>query len=215
MSKQPFVRRIFTIGHSTHTLDNFLAILQSQAVDCVVDVRSVAASKFNPQFNKHELSFFLKCNDIVYMHMPKEFGARHNSPALLDEEGKVDFRKVVQTGEFLSGIARLETGIAKGFTIALMCSESEPFDCHRFSMVSYALEARGIKVDHILKNKSIISNTKLEHRLITKYEKWLPTPSIFDPDISPEQVLAQAYRLRNKDVAYSPYINVTKQEEAS
>lgn len=211
MNQQASVRRIFTVGHSTHTLENFLALLQSQVVNCIVDVRSVAASRFNPQFNKHELSGFLKANNVIYMHMPKEFGARHNDPTLLDEEGKVDFRKVVQTKEFSTGIDRLENGLSKGFTIALMCSESEPFDCHRFSMVSFALEKRAIKVDHIMKDKTLVSNTKLEHRLITKYENKLPMPDIFNPDISSEQVLAQAYRLRNKDVAYSPY--TSKQEE--
>lgn len=215
MNNNSYHKRIFTVGHSTHTLENFLALLRSQSVNCVVDVRSVAASKFNPQFNKHELSSFLKENDVIYMHMPKEFGARHNSPALLDEDGKVDFRRVAQTNEFLAGINRLEVGIEKGFTIALMCSESEPFDCHRFSMISCALENNGIKVDHIMKDKSIVSNTKLEHRLITKYEKWLPVPTIFNPDISPEQVLNQAYRLRNKDVAYSPYASTKNQEEPS
>jgi len=214
-SRQIPNRRIFTIGHSTHTLENFLALLKSQLVNCVVDVRSVAASKFNPQFNKSEVSCFLKENGVVYMHMPKEFGARHNDPHLLDAEGKVDFRKVVRTAEFLAGINRLEVGLEKGFVIALMCSESEPFDCHRFSMVSYALENRGIKVEHILKNKTVISNIQLEHRLITKYEKMLPTPDIFNPDITPEQVLAKAYRLRNKDVAYSPFFNANKQEQRS
>lgn len=206
-------KRIFTVGHSTHTLENFMALLQSQLINCVVDVRSVAASKFNPQFNKDEISCFLKENGIVYMHMPKSFGARHNDPSLLDEEGKVDFRKVAETNDFLIGVSRLEVGIDKGFIIALMCSESEPFDCHRFSMISYALEMRGIKVDHILKNKTVISNTQLEYRLITKYEKQLPVPDIFNPNINLERVLAQAYRLRNKDVAYSPYIK--KQKENS
>ena len=208
-------RRVFTVGHSTHTLEDFLTLIQSQGINCVVDVRSVAASKFTPQFNKAELKSFLNDNAIVYMHMPREFGARHNSPALLDEDGKVDFRKVAQTEDFSAGIDRIESGLSKGFTITLMCSESEPFDCHRFSMVSYSLEVRGIKVDHILKDKSIVSNTKLEHRLITKYEKLLPLPNIFNPDISPEQILAEAYRLRNKDVAYSPYSNTTNQRRTS
>lgn len=204
-------RRIFTVGHSTHTLENFLALLQSQSINCVVDVRSVAASKFNPQFNKDEISCFLKENGIVYMHLPKSFGARHNDPTLLDEEGKVDFRKVIKTDDFLTGVNRLEVGISKGFIIALMCSESEPFDCHRFSMISYALEMRGIKVDHILKNKTIMSNTRLEYRLIAKYEKQLPVPDIFNPTINSERVLAQAYRLRNRDVAYSPYMKKLKE----
>ena len=210
MQPKKMNRQIFTVGHSTHTLEHFLGLIQSQGVNCVLDVRSVAASKFNPQFNKAELKHFLNANCILYSHMPKEFGARHTDPTLLDEDGKVDFRKVVQTEAFLAGVERIENGLSKGFVIALMCSESEPFDCHRFAMVSFALEGRGIKVSHILKDKTIVTNTKLEHRLITKYGKRLPVPSIFSPEIKPEDVLDYAYRLRNKDVAYSPFIN--KQE---
>ena len=57
---------IYTVGHSTHKLDYFLELLQSQSVNCLVDVRSIAASAYNPQFNKEPLSNFLKRNGVIY-----------------------------------------------------------------------------------------------------------------------------------------------------
>ena len=196
---------IFTVGHSTHSLDYFLELLQSQSVNCLVDVRSVAASAYNPQFNKGPLSNFLKRNGIIYMHFAEEFGARHTDPDLLDDEGKVDFDKVRRSWSFKSGVERLWNGVEKGFTISLMCSEGEPFDCHRFSMVSVALEKDGFQVKHIMKDKTIKTNTQLENQLLKKYDKIIPKPSIFEPNVSLDMQIEIAYRLRNKEIAFSPY----------
>ncbi len=120
---------IYTVGHSTHPLIYFLNLLREYHVNCLVDVRSVAASSYNPQYNKEPLSNFLKNNGITYMHFPEEFGARHSDPELLDEKGKVDFAKVRKSWHFKNGVERLWSGIDKGYRIALMCSESDPFDC--------------------------------------------------------------------------------------
>jgi uncharacterized protein (DUF488 family) len=196
---------IFTIGHSTHTLDFFLELLQTQSINCVIDVRSVAASGFNPHFNKVPLANFLKKNEVIYLHFAKEFGARHHNPALLDEEKKVDFTKVQQSEIFNLGVEILKSGLAKGYKIALMCSEAEPFDCHRFSMVSIYLEAIGFEIQHILKDKSIKTNTQLENQLLKKYAKKLPKPNIFEPNVNAEMQLKAAYRMRNKEIAYSPF----------
>ena len=152
---------IYTVGHSTHQIDYFLELLQKYSVTCIVDVRSVAASSYNPQYNKEPLSNFLKNNGVTYMHYAEEFGARHTDPDLLDEDGKVDFEKVRKSWNFKNGVERLWLGLDKGFTIALMCSEGEPFDCHRFSMVSIALEKDGFDVKHILKDKTLKSNAEL------------------------------------------------------
>jgi uncharacterized protein (DUF488 family) len=203
---------IFTVGHSTHSLPYFLELLQSQAVSCIVDVRSVAASAYNPQFNKETLTNFLKKNGIVYMHFAKEFGARYDDSSLLDKENKVDFEKVRKTTDFKSGVNRLHKGIEKGYKIALMCSESEPFDCHRFSMVSVYLQENGFEVKHILKDKTLLSQEDLEKILLKKYEKKLPTTTIFE-EITPEFRLKTAYRFRNRDIAYSP-LNKDNFEEA-
>jgi uncharacterized protein (DUF488 family) len=195
---------IYTVGHSTHPLNYFLELLQEYEVNCLVDVRSVAASAHNPQFNRDPLSNYLKQNGIAYLHFPEEFGARHSDPDLLDENGKVDFERVRKSSNFKDGIERLWLGINKGMVIALMCSESEPLDCHRFSMIAFALEKDGFQVQHILKDKSLKSNAKLEQQLLKKYHKKLPKPDMFQPNVTVEDQLKVAYRLRNVEIAFSP-----------
>ena len=203
---------IYTVGHSTHSIEVFLDLLKTYSINCLIDVRSVAASSYNPQYNKEPLSNFLKANDIIYLHFSEEFGARHSDPDLLDDEGKVDFELVRKSYSFKKGVERLWQGLDKGYTIALMCSESEPFDCHRFSMVSIALEKDGFAVKHILKNKTLKTNSDLENQLLKKYEKKIPQPDMFNPAISLDDQLKAAYRLRNKEIAFSPYSRQTHLE---
>lgn len=203
---------IYTVGHSTHTIGVFLDLLKTYSVNCLIDVRSIAASSYNPQYNKEPLSNFLKANGITYLHFAEEFGARHTDPDLLDEDGKVNFELVRKSWNFKNGVEKIWEGIDKGFTIALMCSESEPFDCHRFSMVSIALEKDGFDVKHILKDKTIKTNTELEKQLLKKYEKKIPQPDMFQPDITINDQLKVAYRLRNKEIAYAPYSKQPQEE---
>lgn len=207
--------KIYTVGHSNHEMDYFLELINHFGITCIVDVRSVAASAYNPQFNGTNLAGFLKSENIIYMHFAEEFGARHNDPELLDEEGKVDFEKVRKSYNFKKGVERLWKGVEKGFKIALMCSEGEPFDCHRFSMVTVALKAEGFDIYHILKDKTLQTNQELEQRLLKKYDKKIPKPNIFETQINPEQQLKVAYRLRNKEIAYSPYGKDTGNTEDS
>lgn len=197
-------KKIYTVGHSTHSREYFLELLTVHKIDCLIDVRSIPASAYNPQFNKEVLQIALKKQDIQYMHFAKEFGARHSLPHLLDADGRVDFEKVRQSSDFLAGIGRLEKGLARGYTIALMCAEAEPLDCHRFSLVSMYLAQHEFSVRHILKDKSLKDNTDLETELMKKYAKKLPQPSLLEPNISPKDQLLFAYKLINKEIAYSP-----------
>lgn len=196
---------IYTVGHSTHQIEYFLELLKAYSITCLIDVRSVAASSYNPQYNKEPFSNFLKNNGITYFHFAEEFGARHTDPDLLDDDGKVDFEKVRKSWLFKNGVERVWLGLDKGFVIALMCSEGEPFDCHRFSMISIALEKDGFDVQHILKDKTLKSNDELEKQLLKKYDKKIPKPDMFQPNITIEDQIKAAYRLRNKEIAYSPY----------
>lgn len=198
---------IFTIGHSTHRIEHFVDLLNKYSINCIVDVRSVAASGFNPQFNKEPLSKYLNKSKITYLHFADEFGARKNLPELLDEEGRVDFEKVRHGENFLLGVERLKSGITKGYTIALMCSEADPFDCHRFSLISVFLERECIEVRHILREGTIMTSSELEKKLLKRYDEKIKSSKapIFDVDVSLNFKLAMAYRLRNKEVAYSPY----------
>lgn len=196
---------IYTIGHSTHQVDYFIEILKEYNINCIIDVRSVAASSYNPQYNKEFIKEVLRKNNIFYGHFSDEFGARRFDIDLLDDDGIVDFEKVRRSFDFKRGVEKIWNGIEKGYIISLMCSESEPFDCHRFSMVSVALQKEGIEVRHIMKDKSIKSNAELEELLLKKYSKKIPHPDIFNPNITRNEQLEIAYRLRNKDIGYAPY----------
>ena len=204
---------IYTIGHSTHHADYFLELLREYGVNCIIDVRSVAASSYNPQYNEEPFKNFLKNNKIIYMHFAEEFGARQTDPNLLDDEGKLDFDKVRKSWLFKNGLERVWQGVEKGYVMALMCSESEPLDCHRFSMVSIGLEEDGFEVKHILKDKSVKTNKELETELMNKFEKKLPQSDLFNPNITTEMQLKVAYRLKNQEIGYSPYSNVKKEED--
>ncbi|MBP6829039.1 MAG: DUF488 domain-containing protein [Saprospiraceae bacterium] len=202
---------VFTVGHSNHEPDYFVALLRAHDVNCVVDVRSVAASARNPGFNKKTLEAYLQQHTIRYLHFDEGFGARQENPALHDEHGQVDFEKVQRTTAFLEAVRRLELGLEKGFRIALMCSEANPLDCHRFSMISVYLRKQGFSVRHILKDASLADHAELESGLLEKYQKKLPTPSLFEPDIGEEDRLRYAYHLHNRDIGWS----VKTQEEVA
>lgn len=204
---------IYTIGHSNHSADFFLELLQSQQINCVVDVRSTPASKYNPQFNQTPLKNFLKLHQIQYLHFGDEFGARQEEEKLLDEEGIVQFEWFRKTKVFQAGVERVDIGMSKGYKIALMCSEANPLECHRFSMIAVYLQEIGISVWHILKDKSLVSHTDLEKELIKKFEKKLPQPSLFEPNINEKDQLKYAYRLHNKEIGWQPKADTIETEE--
>ncbi len=195
---------IYTVGHSTHPIAYFAELLETHNINCVVDVRSVAASRYNPQFNKEPLMNYLRNRNVLYLHFEREFGARQNDPSVFDDNNRVDFEKFRQTPAFIEGVNRLEKGIQSGYHIALMCSEAEPLDCHRFSMISVGLIDKGFTVKHILKDKSLKENTELEAELLKKYAKKLPKPTIFEPDVTTELQLKTAHRFRNQRIGWSP-----------
>lgn len=194
---------LFTIGHSTHKIENFMGLLNKFSINCVIDVRSSPYSGMVPQYNKPSLNSVLREHGIVYMHFEKEFGARHTKPSLLDEDGNVDFDKVRETAEFKQGIERLKNGLNLGYKITLMCSEANPFDCHRFTMISYQLVKEGIHVSHILQDGNSLDNSELEDWLLKKYYKKLQPQSSFFEEVTRDTQIELAYRFRAKDIAYS------------
>lgn len=200
MSQKP---TIFTIGHSRHEVEYFLGLLRQHAITCVLDVRSVPYSQIAPQFNKPALAKVLKDHRVVYAHFAHEFGARHTDSALLDADGVVDFAKVRVSEPFRQGVQRLQNALAQGFNVALMCSEANPFDCHRFAMISYQLVRDGFAVQHILKDASLLDNAQLEEQLLKKYQRRLPQNTLFETGITLEMQIDAAYQLRNKDIGFS------------
>ncbi|MCG8883985.1 DUF488 domain-containing protein [Tenacibaculum finnmarkense] len=196
------MKKIFTIGHSNHMIDNFYKLLDSNDINCIIDVRSTPASKYNPQYNQEPLKNYLKIKGIAYMHFKNEFGARQESSNVLNENGQVDFELFRKTKNFKTGIERVNLGLSKGYRIALMCSESNPLECHRFSMISVYLAKMDFKISHILKDNTIISQKKLEIQLLDNYKKKISKPSLFEPNIDKLDIIKQAYKLHNKDIGW-------------
>ena len=141
------MNKIYTIGHSNGTTEELLSLLTLARIDCVVDVRSVPASAYTPQFNKENLKRYLSSKGIYYLHFGEEFGARRYD-AIID--GQVNFEKAVTTPAFLKGVERVKNGVEQGHNIALMCSEADPLACHRFSMVSRYFYDNGYDINKIL-----------------------------------------------------------------
>jgi uncharacterized protein (DUF488 family) len=189
--------RCFTVGHSTHDVTMFIDLLRKHDINCIIDVRSSPYSRYANQYNKEVLNHSLKEANIVYLFLGDQLGARYEDKNLLFDDGKVDFKKVAASPTFQEGIQRVKNGMIKGYNIALMCSEKEPFDCHRFALVSKSLVAEGIEVNHITPD-SIFTQNDLEERLFKKYK--LSRYELFS---SPEENLEAAYRLRNQDIAYN------------
>ena len=144
-SKKP---QIFTVGHSNHSFETFVELLQQHGITALADVRSDPFSRFNPQFNKRELEQAIKTHGIKYVFLGRELGARPEDSSFY-ENGQVQYERLKDTAPFKEGIERVIQG-AKQHTIALMCSEKDPSQCHRFLLVARALVKLDIPVAHIL-----------------------------------------------------------------
>lgn len=162
--------KIFTIGHSTNSIEYFFDLIEKNGIDTVVDVRSIPYSRFANQFNKENLVKFFKSKKIYYLSMGDSLGARVENQEFLSDDGSVDFLKVMKSREFLKGISRVEEGVKKGYKIVLMCSERDPLKCHRFSLISRFLSQKGYEIFHIV-GSEVIHHSKLEEKLIQYYKK--------------------------------------------
>jgi len=146
------VMTIFTVGHSTRSIEAFLDLLQAQGVKRVIDVRTIPRSRHNPQFNRETLPQMLRQAGIGYTHLPELGGLRHARQDSANMgwrntsfRGYADY---MQTPEFEVGLDTLMTA-GEREPIVVMCAEAVPWRCHR-SLIADALSIRGIPVEHIL-----------------------------------------------------------------
>lgn len=201
------MQKLYTIGHSVHSVDRFMYLLNNHDVNCVVDVRSTPYSRFAPQFNTSEIAKALKINQKYYLFMGEEFGARRSDTALYDSNGVLDFGKVIKSKLFQSGIERVKLGLDKGFNIAFMCTEKDPIDCHRSILVGRAFNDEKFDVFNIHADGSIETQEELIERLLNHYFPNRNQTNIFDlleGEKKKEDLVQEAYVLRNKEIAYRP-----------
>jgi uncharacterized protein (DUF488 family) len=138
---------VFTIGHSTHPQERFIALLLQHGITALCDVRSKPYSRVNPQFNREDLKKALLEHGITYVFLGKELGARSEDDACY-ANGRVQYDRLAHTKLFRLGLDRVRNGM-KEYRIALMCAEKEPLECHRTILVARHLAALGLNVEHI------------------------------------------------------------------
>ena len=178
-------KSIYTIGHSNHTTDKFINLLEMHGINAIVDVRSSPYSKFNSQFNREIIKSQLKKYGIQYIYIGKELGPRSDDPHCY-RNGKAMYRLIAATDLFKKGLSRLKNGM-ENHKIALMCAEKNPITCHRMILVCRQIRNKDINIYHILENGELESNKDAEKRLMKTLK--IPEITLFD---DPETLINQA-----------------------
>lgn len=189
------MNKLYTIGYAKHSLESFVATIRKLGIDAIADVRSVPFSSFAPSFNRDSLSNYLKLNNIQYVFLGNECGARIDDPTCYNN-GKVDYKLVAKHKKFQSGLSRIVKG-SKENTIALMCAEKDPINCHRMILVCRNLDKMGIEIFHILDSDIVESQSESEHRLLKVFK--LNQLELFH---SKNDQLDRAYDKQGERIAY-------------
>ncbi|MGA8740909.1 MAG: DUF488 domain-containing protein [Terracidiphilus sp.] len=172
---------LYTIGHSTHSIEEFIALLNAHGIGYLVDVRSIPKSRHVPQFNTDALAASLRSANIDYTHLKALGGRRHTRKNSINTgwrnasfRGYADY---MSTPQFAEGLAAL-TEIARTTPTAIMCAEAVPWRCHR-SLISDAMILEGWEVRHIL-----TAAPAAEHKLTPFLKVVNGQPSYPDPNES-------------------------------
>ena len=163
--RERLAARLFTIGHSNHELPRFIELLRAVGIAAIADVRSSPFSQRLPQYNQSELRRALEASGFAYVFCGHELGGRPREPAVYDADGRVDYRLVRRTANFRDGLDRLLDELGRR-TVALMCAEEDPLDCHRGLMIAPELVECGIRPRHARGDGSVESTREFEERLL-------------------------------------------------
>jgi uncharacterized protein (DUF488 family) len=174
-------KTIWTIGHSTRLLEEFIEILRSFDIELVADVRNYPGSKRFPHFNKEALETSLPANQVNYIHF-KDLGGRRNPvPGSTNTRWRNSafrgYADYMETQSFKTAIERLEHLAAKKRT-AYMCSEAVWWSCHR-SLISDYLKARGWLVMHIMEKAKAAEHPYTSAARIVGGELRYDEPTLF------------------------------------
>lgn len=188
--------KLFTVGHSTRTIDELLMLLKHFEVDAIADVRSFPFSRHTPQFNRAELECSLKSQGLKYVFLGDELGARRKERACYIN-GVADYDLISDLPLFQQGLSRVLNGLQK-MSIALMCAERDPLTCHRAILVARALKPKVQFIDHIISQDTLESHDDLEIRLLQQYKT-----DGNDLFATRDELVDKAYKKRGGEIAYA------------
>lgn len=188
------MRELFTIGHSTQTWDQFLALLLQHRIEAIGDVRSSPYSARFPHFTRELMDRALRAAHIRYVFLGDELGARRTErDCYIDGVARYD--RIARTSAFGAGLDRVRKGVAN-FRLALMCAEKDPLECHRTILVCRQFR-HDLTIQHILSDGGLESHADAEARLLA--EEKVPDDDLYTPR---EELIAQAYDRRGGKIAY-------------
>ncbi len=148
MSSRPAV---WTVGHSNHDLEAFIALVRGPQIDFLVDVRSYPYSRIAPHFNREELQAAIEMRSLRYLFLGSALGGRPQREDHYDAAGHALYGEMAAEPAFQSAAERLICG-ARRHRLALMCSCGRPDECHRRLLIGKVLCDRGAELHHILPN---------------------------------------------------------------
>lgn len=167
-------KHLYTIGHSTRTLQEFLDILRAYKISHIVDVRTIPKSRYVPWFNKQELKKTLHKENIAYTHLPTLGGLRPTSKKSLNlgwrNASFRGFADYMQTPEFFAGLKTLNKLIKETKNVAIMCAEAVPWRCHR-SLIADAETIRHFVVWDIISIKAMRVHKLTSFAVINRRKK--------------------------------------------
>jgi uncharacterized protein (DUF488 family) len=187
-----------TIGYGKKDINLFIQTLLKYRVNCVVDVRSSPYSNYSPNYKKEALKNILESNNISYEWKGDCLGGRPDDLSAYDENGIVDYEKLVKTKLFMSGIKYLEN-LCLEKNIAIMCSEEDALKCHRFLAISRELAKKKYRIVHITYERSHVIQAEMEDRLVKSCFGLATQLSLFG---NMDQLIADSYSKQNKKYAY-------------
>lgn len=189
--------QLFTIGHSNHTTEKFLALLRLNGITAIADVRSSPRTRVNPDFSQPFIEKVLTDAGIRYIFLGEELGARSSDESCY-EKGRVRYDRLARQTLFQNGLDRVEMD-SEHDTLALMCAEKDPLQCHRCILVSRHLVDRNLEVNHILADGS--TETHQESILRLKHSLGLATQrDLFHSD---DDLTNLAYAQQEEKIAYA------------
>ncbi len=191
------VNTLFTIGYSSRTIDDFIALLEQHRITALGDVRSMPYSRRNPDFSSELLKKTLKSHNIEYVFLGDELGARPKNPSCY-VDGKAMYQKIAATNSFKNGLDRIKLGMQKGYALALMCAEKDPLTCHRTILICRNLRRQVIDIRHIVDHQIMETQAELEKRLIAQLKLH---PDMFK-DTDSKALIERAYELQGDRIAY-------------
>jgi hypothetical protein len=206
------MQQVFTVGHSSRSIGEFIAQLQRHAVEVVADVRSRPYSRRFPHFSREPLQATLKEANIGYVFLGRELGARRDEPECY-VDGQARYDRIAQLPAFADGISRVLEG-ALQYRVALMCAEQDPLTCHRTILVCHELQRHaltstlgftiphGLFITHIHRGGELEPHSQAEQRLAEEELDAADQSDLFAPAEDAAQRLEQAYARRAQRIAY-------------